>query len=516
MKSSACCLLVVVVVSALALPAFGQVTTGVPPFGSYGGGPFDVVNLGNLNVHFAVPVIHRNGRGTPFFYNFTYDSSIWTLVTSSGVTTWTPVGGWGWQSQTSAVTGYVPPPKKQTSTCTWYDGLGHPHTQTYYIWTYSGFVDPLGTFHYVSLITISNSGQCNEDVSSDTEITNDGSGWTVTVPSGLVTSRSGVGYTVPVGSFSGAGSVTDNNGNRITTTDGVTFYDSLSSQSPVLTISGSVPAVNYTYTSPGGSAKYVMNYSSYNIKTNFGCSGVSEYAANGIYLVSSITLPDQTKYSLTYESTVGSSGYVTGRLATVTLPTGGEIQYGYGDTGTHNTIECVDGSAATLTRALTPGGSWQYTRTGSGTPWTTTLSDPNSNQTVINFSKDSATHNPTHNLYETQRVVSDSTGTLLTTLTCYNTNTTNCSTAQVSSPISQTDVTLEYPNSGQQSKMETKYNTSTGLVTDIFRYAYGPSAPGSLLQHTAITYASLTNNISDHPASVIVDDGTNTLSKTTY
>lgn len=28
-----------------------QPTTGLPPLGSFGGGPFDIVNLANLNVH---------------------------------------------------------------------------------------------------------------------------------------------------------------------------------------------------------------------------------------------------------------------------------------------------------------------------------------------------------------------------------------------------------------------------------------------------------------------------------
>jgi len=43
--------------------AVGQVATGTPPFSSLGGGPFDVVNLGNLNVHFSIPVLHKAGRG---------------------------------------------------------------------------------------------------------------------------------------------------------------------------------------------------------------------------------------------------------------------------------------------------------------------------------------------------------------------------------------------------------------------------------------------------------------------
>src|SRR5437588_11215956 len=90
------------VVAMAAKVASAQVATGPPPFGSFGGGPFDTVNLGNLNVHLAVPVLHKAGRGTPFTYDLTYDSSVWTPVTASGTTQWTPVFNWGWQSSYAA------------------------------------------------------------------------------------------------------------------------------------------------------------------------------------------------------------------------------------------------------------------------------------------------------------------------------------------------------------------------------------------------------------------------------
>jgi len=48
--------LLFLVVATFAAAQVSQVATGTPPFGSFGGGPFDVVNLGNLNVHFSIPV----------------------------------------------------------------------------------------------------------------------------------------------------------------------------------------------------------------------------------------------------------------------------------------------------------------------------------------------------------------------------------------------------------------------------------------------------------------------------
>src|ERR1700719_3749298 len=84
-----------------------QVPTGTPPFGSFGGGPVDVINLANLNAHLSVPVINKAGRGLSFYYNLTYDSSIWYPVKSGSTTSWQPVASWGWAGSTQVATGYV-------------------------------------------------------------------------------------------------------------------------------------------------------------------------------------------------------------------------------------------------------------------------------------------------------------------------------------------------------------------------------------------------------------------------
>jgi hypothetical protein len=70
-------LFVAVTVFAFLTFSFVEVPTGTPPFGSLVGGPFDVVNLGNLNAHFDINVRTKDGRVTPFTYDITYDTSIW-------------------------------------------------------------------------------------------------------------------------------------------------------------------------------------------------------------------------------------------------------------------------------------------------------------------------------------------------------------------------------------------------------------------------------------------------------
>jgi RHS repeat-associated protein len=288
------------------------------------------------------------------------------------------------------------------------------------------------------------------------------------------------------------------------------------------------------------------------VKTNFGVSNsggaITEYGPLNNPLVAYIALPDDTsthhdRYTFNYEQTPGTctplpntfSYCVTGRIASVTLPTGGTISYTYSG-GTNNTGIFSDGSTAGLTRVLSPatscssGGCWQYARAivtgtaGPGSTWTTTITDPAGDQTVANFAEDATTNTATtaatYNLYETQRQINQLSGAtqslMSTTVDCYNGNSSSCSTATVSSPISQKAVTLQYPNAGQQAEVLTYYN-SNGLVTSLTRTDYGPTGPGATLQQTTITYATLGNNIVNRPSSVKTTDGSgNVISRTDY
>ena len=88
----------------------GQPASGVPPFGSFSGGPFDTVNNANLNVHFDIPIMSKAGVGIQFPYTLSYDSSVWYPVSSGGSTTWAPVDSnlmWGWRGVTEVATGYL-------------------------------------------------------------------------------------------------------------------------------------------------------------------------------------------------------------------------------------------------------------------------------------------------------------------------------------------------------------------------------------------------------------------------
>jgi hypothetical protein len=62
--------------------------TGLPPFASIQGGGFDSVNLQNLNITFAIPVVSHPGRGISFNYALAYNSLLYARVSNGSTASW--------------------------------------------------------------------------------------------------------------------------------------------------------------------------------------------------------------------------------------------------------------------------------------------------------------------------------------------------------------------------------------------------------------------------------------------
>jgi RHS repeat-associated protein len=480
----------------------GQVATGFPPYGSFGGGTFDTVNNANLNVHFTIPIINKAGRGMPFSYALRYDSSVWQRFGGG----WSPQLGypynnWGWGGKAEVSTGYIQYGTSQGSCFIF------PEMVYYTIYSGGVYIDPQGTAHSFSLIVSPGGNGCSgaPPYSAQGTVT-DGSGYTITLwaaPMAQVTTPSGTVISPPVmpDPISGQTTITDPNGNQIlgsysTTTS--TFTDTLGDTVLTITDAGSpLTTRTYTYTAPSGSVNMVEKYTPLNIKTNFGCSGITEYSASNVPLVSEIDLPDvetnpNDKYTFTYEPTPGYSGDYTGRLASVTLPTGGTISYIY--TGANNGITCADGSTATLQRYTPDTGSkyWQYVHSESGTAWTTDITDPQGNQTAMDF----------QGIYETERWVNQGASSLLATVnTCYNGASIPCTSTAIYLPISSRTVQVTLPGLSP-SQTTTAYNTY-GLPMETDEYTFGPS----LVRKTLTQYTASFNR----PSEIQVEDSSGTL-----
>lgn len=311
-----------------------------------------------------------------------------------------------------------------------------------------------------------------------------------------------------------------------TVDDPLVYTDSLGQTVLTRFGSGTTPEITsgrteeYFYTDGNAqTSAYYVHYSQFTLQTNFGCAAIAEGNSQGVWLATTIDIPGQTSaYALTYESTPGFPAndptglpYTTGRIASITIPSGGQIKYTY--TGANGGVNCADGTAIGFTK-LTPDSAtpWTYSRSFSSGYWTTTVTDPLSNVTTYNFDQTGT--------YELQHTVTDATnGALETVVTCYNGNNSNCGqfSGAISTPIRRRTVTTKIPGaSGVWSAIDTFYTTN--LPTEVDEYDFGVLGSGSigaLKRKTGTTYGTyqdgtgcvaIGSNILDRPCSVVVSD----------
>ena len=513
-----------------------QVSVGTPPFGSFTGGP-DVVNLGNLNAHLGIPVTSKAGRGLNFSFSLTFDSSVWYPLSGS----WKLVNNVGWSHSFGEGGGSI----ANTSTTNYCYSGGHPIGAWVVLspWTYT---DPLSTTHtFPASITIYSSCAGNPlTTGTVTTTATDGSGLSMTfvmgTPSGgsvsitSITAKNANGDLItPSGVGSGGpapfygnpivvyASTQDTNGNMVTVNNGV-YSDTLGTTALTVT----APAIgdgeaDFTYTGPGGSSpKVAVIYKKYNVQTKFSCQNISEYNVANVPLVDKVNLPDGRFYQFQYEATKGVTGYVTGRVASVTLPTGGQVSYQYTlSDGTippdKNPITCADGAAQGMTRT-TPDGTWTYLRTGSGTQWTTTVTDPSaqSNKTVIAFTTGTAPNSTVKNFYETSRTIYqgtvDPSHILRTTTTKYYFGSSSAPpSTSITLPITRSTVTTASEGGTTLGNLDT-YWWIPGIFAQ--QTTVTDSRGGGTLQTVSTTYAGATTR----PASVTLSDGSGQVSQISY
>jgi RHS repeat-associated protein len=496
--------------------------TGAYPFASFDSPGFDSINLGNLNTTFAIPIVQKAGRGLPFSYALQYEGLIWTAVANGSTTTWVPNPNWGFTGLLNggAFAGYLTH-SVTSETCTPSLGSGGAspprspepvHTSTQLVTTNYVFHDAFGANHPFSYTVF---GPCvgssieNQTISGSTTAS-DGSGYTLVDNGNQVESRNGVIVTPGISSTStSATSETDSNGNEITFggSTGV-FTDTLGTAA--LTISGSDP-VTFTYpvvNQSGGAttASATLTYRAYTVQTNFGCSGIVEFGSTTVNLVDHITLADGSAYAFTYEPTPGTTdGAVTGRLASITLPTGGTTSYAYsgGCSGTTGGIN-ADGTPGTLSRSTTDSTNARtYVRATVNTNATsTTLTDQKGNQTVLQFTELSG------DFYETHRQVyqGSASGTpLLERFTCYNGASTPCDGVDLTAQITEDEITEDF-NGGSKAITINSYDTFGNLLsTSQF------NSSGSLIV-TTNTY----NSLSELGSTTTTDPSNNVISAATY
>lgn len=456
--------LLVLCLTSLVVPLWAQ-NTGYPPYGSFEVGRFDGINRQNLNYNFAIPIVSNPGRGQNFGFAIVYDSLVW----KKNGTAWSPVNStdWGWKKDTpSGKVTYF----SYTAVCNC--GPWCLETTTRYL-GYS-FADAAGTGHLFSLNFYESATSCNFNTGPRTGYATDGSG--IYIDANTPTSPR---IKIPDGTEFTGSALTDTNGNyhSIVIVDSTeTHWKDTLARIAIKIKKVGTTTIEYRVQDPTGTYQlYTLAMTSYSIKTNFACSGVTEYTGSAT-LPTTLTLPNGRTYSFTYEDTPGFAGYKTARLKRVTLPTGGYYEYTYPTTGNKG-INCSDGTVVNLTRVINDGttsNTWTFTRAQVGSNWDTTITAPQlpydtaGNRQVFTF---------------------DSTGKLLTEKYYQGSSpllkTINETWAANSTPSSRT-IILE---NNQQSKTETVYD-DYGNLTEIRDYDWGSGAPGSVIRTTQMTYLS--------------------------
>jgi RHS repeat-associated protein len=510
-------------------------TVGAGKFSSLTSGP-DQINLGNLDIHLQIPLYTAPGRGVPVTYYLQYDSNFWKTVDSALTPSFGDFSGFGWVYPSyEEITGSIAASATQTA-C----GPSYPFQQ-YIIYERWSYTDPSGQ-------TTSSPQAVYNPCTGTNEPAN---GWSMygdqfyhtdaEYPQNTtVTNNSGTMFSAE--ESNPATEITDRNGNNlgaVVTSGNVSGVDTLGRSvtiTPGGICCGSSAPVLLTYRDTNSNPQSItINFNQYTVQTNFQLPNVSDYGAQTEYLPTSVVYPDTSSYQFAYEQTPGNPGSVTGRLSSVTLPTGGVISYQY--TGPNNGM-LPDNSAAGLTRT-TSNGTTTYARSNIveqpavGTDnvilpvsSTTTVTyqalagQTSGNQTVLDFVAGTGpVYGTFQDYFETRRRIysgSSSSGSLLRTIsTCYNGTAAPCTTTAVSLPFTSQSVTTTLEN-GLSSQTVTSYNQNE-LPTEVDVYDYGATSP---LQKTLTAYQQFSTNINtpaNSPASVTVKDGSgNTISQTTY
>jgi RHS repeat-associated protein len=522
---------------------------GVEPFSTQTGSAYDRINLSSSSVMFTLPIRSKSG---PISFAFSLvGAPTLSIVGSPTGNEWSlpTLGYFGpFQITTGASVRAVTASSTASTTACLVNGNVNEKFNEY---NAISIIDSTGASHFIGGGIFYN--PCAQTYSNPI-----GSAFTATDGSGYTAVLTGVGATTPP-----VFTVYDRSGNEqpgvlapgltgttVTTPNGLVASQTQSSTTTTITTEYSDPlgptvltsnvgssGTQFTYLDSSGNTQTVtLSYSALAFRTNFGCSAPIDSGPTTYNLPTKLTLPDGRAFTITYEATPGYSGSVTGRIASIGLPSGGSISYTYtggnnntgiycdqyGDILNHQMVPTTPVLTRTINDANGNQSVWTYNFSDVPTPYqasTTTVTDPAGNATVYTFYSGYQTEQQTY-----QGAVSA--GKLLkTVVTCYNGNFTNC--ALLSAPpvklygaITQTDVYTSY-NGGPSSLTET-INSNYGLPATVKEYDYGAATPpsGSPLTETDTTYGtwngtgcvSISAYINDRPCDITVKQGVTLLS----
>lgn len=312
----------------------------------------------------------------------------------------------------------------------------------------------------------------------------------------------------------GVSSAVDVNGNYVTRTivssTETDWKDSVGNVAMKVfyNLTANPPNLQYQFLDGTGASGYqtiTLKLQSLPVKTNFLCTGVSEYTGTAT-LPQELDIPTPAggtlKYLFTYELTPGLTGFYSGRVQKIILPTGGYYEFDY--PGTHDSVNCSDGTTLSMNRVVSDGttsATWNFVRNTSNSTTTLTtpvLADtPNANDTLFTFNSVGG---------ETQRkIYMESPGVNVL-------RTVNTTWAANGTPAARVNI-LE--DGSTKSEVDTTID-SNGLLDAVTEYDWGTGSHGSAspIRTTTLTYQTSTNyksrNILNLVTSKVIYDGSGT------
>jgi RHS repeat-associated protein len=255
-----------------------------------------------------------------------------------------------------------------------------------------------------------------------------------------------------------------------------------------------IPQTPITYPGPGNtSSTYSLGWNFWTGNSNASCgsSHPPGQPQETMPFLTSMQLPDGTHYSFTYEQYWNTTNMYTGRIQSITLPTGATISYTYSGGTQNEGVWCDDGSAATILKT-TPDGTWTFTHCeyGLATPPTTCNTIPPTGWTSNRLATTTVTEpSGDYKIYTTGSYVPADPGekvVLPIQLQSFGVTGPGCS---ASSPCNLGSQVICYSGDLSFPACAVPTSVPSGAITetDVYTYVPGVTNP-SLTVHTADSY----------------------------
>jgi RHS repeat-associated protein len=490
--------------------------TGTPAFTTAQPVELGFINLGNGNLHLTIPLGSFPQRGArPFTTLLVYDSRIWQTAGA----TWQPTNAGsqgGWRRITSTDTGGGVSNTTTIETCNSDPPLHHYYDYYGFTWTSpDGVVHNFPTVETIHDTSVGN--MCGGSFPTSNGFADDATGYQM-----FVTNYTSATVYAPDGTQVYPAGMLDTNGNYFSWDANGNLIDTLGRTPVTYVANGAGCTASYCYNilnSQGSTSQVKVTTQTISVSTSFGQLGLTEYSGT-ITVIQSIQLPDNTTYQFSYDSGTAAGHY--GELTGITLPTLGQITYGYTNFtdafGTHNMW---------ATSRVSGGGTWSYT------PSVTTGCNPGAlacqQVTVTKPSTDNVVYTFSLNDGAWKSQVQSYTGAALPA----NLVASSASTWDFSQPCSplpctgashvrilRTTTTLPTPGSNSvSSKTEMTYaDANTPNLASIKEWKFyagaSPTFPTTPDRETDITYLATSpytaKNIRNRPLSIIVKNSAGT------